>query len=48
MTTQDTMTLAAANDNPGGPTAVTVPMASLVSVIARAYVAERRRMAGTA
>lgn len=43
MKTNETITMQAANDNPGGTTAITVTMASLVKVIARAYVAESRR-----
>ena len=49
MTTQETTTtLKAANDNPGGPTSVTVTLTSLVSVMARAYVAEIGAKAGRA
>ena len=43
MKTNETITMQAANVNPGGTTAITVTMASLVTVIARAYVAESRR-----
>ncbi len=42
MQTQQTTTLTAANDNPGGVTSVTVTLTSLVAVMARAYVAESR------
>lgn len=48
MKTQETVTMKAANDNPGGTTAITVTMASLVTVMARAYVAEARLKAGGA
>ena len=42
MKTSETITLTAANDNPGGATSVTVTLTSLVAVMARAYVAESR------
>ncbi|MDO5644039.1 MAG: hypothetical protein Q4G26_16815 [Paracoccus sp. (in: a-proteobacteria)] len=44
----ETITLEAANDNPGGATSATISMASLVKVMARAYVAQNQRKAGAA
>lgn len=39
-----TTRLTAANDNPGGATSVQVPLSAFVAVIAKAYVAEARRL----
>ena len=40
MTTEKT-TLTAANDNPGGKQSIEIHMSSFVSLLAKAYVAER-------
>ncbi|SPJ26458.1 hypothetical protein [Palleronia abyssalis] len=41
--TTSSMTLTAANDNPGGTTSVEVQLSSFVTIIAKAYVAEARK-----
>jgi len=43
-TSSPTTRLTAANDNPGGATSVEVPLSAFVAVIARAYVAETRKL----